>query len=252
VGDLERSFAPDGCSSSAFARRDEARATTPETRSPPGDVVAVMARRHVHTGPVERLGPEMQDRELLDYPGGRARRRHHQQGKWPGPHSPGACREPRPGSDPRQTGSWRQGDPFGPSTVVNAAICCASPAPRPDAERAAKALGYVDDRRRDRHDFVGPRESSSAAWSACSRSTVGTLPLSLTASGGALVMGWCSGLAAGRYADVRPHPRARALVCSTRGPDGVHRRGRPVCRPSFVAGLKQTGPSLLVVGFLAR
>jgi putative transport protein len=80
--------------------------------------------------------------------------------------------------------------------------------------------------------------------------TIGHLPLSLTASGGALIMG----LVFGWLRSVRPTfgriPEPALWVFDTVGLAvfiGIVGLG---AGPSFVSGLRTTGPSLLVVGFL--
>ena len=80
--------------------------------------------------------------------------------------------------------------------------------------------------------------------------SVGGLPLSLTASGGALVMG----LVFGWLRSVRPTfgriPEPALWVFDTVGLAVFIGVVGLAAGPSFVAGLKQTGPSLLLVGFV--
>jgi putative transport protein len=79
---------------------------------------------------------------------------------------------------------------------------------------------------------------------------VGGLPLSLTASGGALVMG----LVFGWLRSVRPTfgriPEPALWVFDTVGLAVFIGVVGLTAGPSFVAGLRTTGPSLLVVGFI--
>jgi putative transport protein len=120
----------------------------------------------------------------------------------------------------------------------------------PDVERAAAALGYAD-RPSSETDmvFVGLGIVLGGLVGLLSV-TVGTLPLSLTASGGALVMG----LVFGWLRSVRPTfgsiPEPALWVFDTVGLTVFIGVVGLSAGPSFVAGLKQTGPSLLVVGFL--
>jgi putative transport protein len=79
---------------------------------------------------------------------------------------------------------------------------------------------------------------------------VGDLPLSLTASGGALIMG----LVFGWLRSVRPTfgriPEPALWVFDTLGLAVFIGVVGLSAGPSFVSGLRTTGPSLLVVGFL--
>jgi putative transport protein len=76
------------------------------------------------------------------------------------------------------------------------------------------------------------------------------VPLSLTASGGALVMG----LVFGWLRSVRPTfgriPAAALWVFDSIGLAGFIGIVGLTAGPSFVSGLRETGPSLLLVGFL--
>jgi putative transport protein len=82
--------------------------------------------------------------------------------------------------------------------------------------------------------------------------TVGSVPLSLTASGGALVMG----LVFGWLRSVRPTfgriPEPALWVFDTIGLAVFIGVVGLSAGPSFVTGLQQMGPSLLLVGFSRR
>jgi putative transport protein len=117
-------------------------------------------------------------------------------------------------------------------------------------ERAGAALGYIE-RPSSATDvvFVGLGIVLGGLFGLLSIN-LGGLPLSLTASGGALIMG----LVFGWLRSVRPTfgriPEAALWVFDTVGLAvfiGVVGIG---AGPGFVDGLRRTGPSLLVVGFL--
>lgn len=119
-----------------------------------------------------------------------------------------------------------------------------------DVERAGKALGYVE-RPSSETDvvFVGLGILLGGFVGLLSV-TVGGLPLSLTASGGALVMG----LVFGWLRSVRPTfgriPEPALWVFDTIGLAVFIGVVGLNAGPTFVAGLKETGPSLLLVGFV--
>jgi putative transport protein len=121
---------------------------------------------------------------------------------------------------------------------------------KPNVARAAEELGYAD-RPTVTTDmiFVGLGIFIGGLVGLLSV-TVGGLPLTLTASGGALIMG----LVFGWLRSVRPTfgriPEAALWVFDTIGLAvfiGVVGLG---AGPSFVAGLRSTGVSLLLVGFV--
>lgn len=119
-----------------------------------------------------------------------------------------------------------------------------------DVDRAGKALGYVE-RPSSETDvvFVGLGILLGGFVGLLSV-TVGGLPLSLTASGGALIMG----LVFGWLRSVRPTfgriPEPALWVFDTIGLAVFIGVVGLNAGPTFVAGLKETGPSLLLVGFV--
>src|SRR5213596_474687 len=121
---------------------------------------------------------------------------------------------------------------------------------KPDVERAAKALGYAD-RPTVTTDmiFVGLGIFLGGLVGLLSV-TIGGLPITLTASGGALIMG----LVFGWLRALRPTfgriPEPAMWVFDTVGLTvfiGVVGLG---AGPSFVSGLQKSGPSLIFVGLL--
>ena len=121
---------------------------------------------------------------------------------------------------------------------------------RPDVERAAKELGYAD-RPTAMTDmiFVGAGIFLGGLVGLLSV-TIGGLPITLTASGGALIMG----LVFGWLRAVRPTfgriPEAAMWVFDTVGLTvfiGVVGLG---AGPSFVSGLQKSGVSLILVGLV--
>jgi putative transport protein len=140
--------------------------------------------------------------------------------------------------------------PFAGSTVMNRGDLLRISGAVPDVERAGRALGYVE-RPSEATDvvFVGLGIVIGGLIGALSV-TVGGMPLSLTASGGALVLG----LVFGWLRSVRPTfgriPEPALWVFDTIGLAVFIGVVGLSAGPGFVAGLKQTGPSLLVVGFV--
>jgi putative transport protein len=249
VSEIERSFAPERVFLPRIRRGAELLEGRPETVLERGDVVAVAAQRHVLLGQGWPFGAEVEDRALLDFPMAAldvvVTRRE--------------VADRRLAEIAEQYGRGvvllklvRAGEeiPFTPGTLVNRGDLLRLAGSAIDVERAGKALGYVE-RPSSATDvvFVGLGILLGGLVGALTLK-VGDLPLSLTASGGALIMG----LVFGWLRSVRPTfgriPEPALWVFDTVGLAvfiGVVGLG---AGPTFVAGLRSTGPSLLVVGFL--
>jgi putative transport protein len=248
VAELERSFAPERVFVQRVRRGREILEAAPETVVRAGDFVVVAARRHVLLGGGLPLGKEVEDRELLDFPLAtldvvltRKDAADRTLDEIAEAHGRGVVLNEL----------VRGGEqiPFGPGTLLNRGDLLRISGAQVDVERAGKALGYVE-RPSSETDvvFLGLGILVGGLVGALSV-MVGDLPLSLTASGGALIMG----LVFGWLRSVRPTfgriPEAALWVFDTIGLAvfiGVVGLG---AGPSFVAGLRSTGPSLLVVGF---
>jgi putative transport protein len=121
---------------------------------------------------------------------------------------------------------------------------------KPEVERAAKEIGYPD-RHTEATDmiFVGTGIVLGGLVGLLSVTVVG-IPLTLTASGGALVMGlvfgWLRSVAPffGRIPEPAIWIFDTVGLCIFIGVVGL------TAGPSFVTGLQKTGISLVVIGFL--
>jgi putative transport protein len=248
VADLEKSFAPERVFVERIRRGAEILEVSPDMVFRRGDAVAIAARRRVLTGGIP-VGVEIEDRALLDFPlvaldivltnrslvdlsltelAGR--------------HGRGVAL--------LQLVRGGEEIPFVPSTVVNRGDILRLSGATRDVERVGAALGYIE---RPSHEtdvvFVGLGIVIGGFVGLLSV-TLGGLPLSLTASGGALIMG----LVFGWLRSVRPTfgriPEPALWVFDTIGLAVFIGVVGLSAGPSFVAGLKQTGPSLLFVGFI--
>jgi putative transport protein len=249
VADFERSFAPDRVFLGRIRRGEEILDGTPETVVRRGDVAVVAARRHVLLVPGARFGEEVEDRELLDFPLAaldvvvtRKELADRTLAEVAEEHGRGVVllKLVRGGEE----------IPFTPRTVLNRGDLLRIAGPQADVERAGKAVGYVE-RPSSETDmvFVGLGILLGGLLGSLTL-RIGDLPLSLTASGGALIMG----LVFGWLRSVRPTfgriPEPALWVFDTVGLAvfiGVVGLG---AGPTFVAGLRSTGPSLLLVGFI--
>lgn len=249
VQHFEASFAPARVFVERVRRGDTLIAATPETILHEGDVVAVAARRPVMLGPGRTIGDEVEDRELLDFPIVVAdvvvtNRAVADQTL--------VVLAERYGRGVVLMTLIRGGEeiPFTPETTVNRGDLLRLAGAPPDVERVGKVLGYIE-RPSSETDvvFVGLGILLGGLVGILSI-TVGTVPLSLTASGGALVMG----LVFGWLRSVRPTfgriPEPALWVFDTIGLAVFIGVVGLSAGPSFVSGLRTTGLSLLLVGFV--
>jgi putative transport protein len=248
VQDLEQSFAP----IRAFVlrtRRTTVEKPTPETILAAGDIVAVAAPRPAFFAGSPRLGEEVEDQELLDLP--------------LDVRDIVLTRRPLVGQTLAEIAAQHgrgvvlvklvrggQEIPFSPGTVLDRGDLLRVTGVREEVERAGRALGYIE-RQTNETDviFVGLGIVIGGLLGVLSV-TVGGVPLSLTASGGALVMG----LVFGWLRSVRPTfgriPEPALWVFDTIGLTvfigivGIN------AGPGFITGLRATGPSLLAVALV--
>jgi putative transport protein len=249
VADVEGSFAPARVFLQRVRREGGIIDASPETVFRPGDVVSVGARRHVILAEGHPFGEEAEDRELLDVPMAAldvvvTREEFAERSL--------AEIAEEEGRGVVLLKLVRGGEeiPFALGTVVNRGDLLRLAGSEQDVERAGKALGYVE-RPSSETDvvFVGLGILLGGLFGALTL-RVGDLPLSLTASGGALVMG----LVFGWLRSVRPTfgriPEPALWVFDTIGLAVFIGCVGLAAGPSFVAGLRTTGPGLVVVSLL--
>ena len=248
VEELEKRFAPERVFVERIHRGGQLFDAEPGTLLRAGDTVAIAARRRVLAGGIP-VGVEVEDRAMLDFPAAvldvvvtRKAVAERTLAEIAQKHGRGVA----------LSKLVRGGEeiPFVPSTLVNRGDLLTLAGAARDVERAGQALGYVE-RPSSATDvvFVGLGVVVGGLIGAASVEVAG-LPLSLTASGGALIMG----LVFGWLRSVRPTfgriPEAALWVFDTIGLAafiGVVGLG---AGPSFLEGLKTTGPSLLLVGLV--
>ena len=249
VADVERSFAPDRVFVQRLRRGEVVLDASPDTMLRAGDIAVVAARRHVLLATGSPFGAEVEDRTLLDFPMAALDVVVTKKAVADQPLAAIAAEHGRGVALMRLI---RGGEeiPFVPGTIVNRGDLLQLSGAANDVERAGQALGYVE-RSSSETDmvFVGLGILLGGLVGALTI-RVGDLPLSLTASGGALIMG----LVFGWLRSVRPTfgriPEPALWVFDTVGLAvfiGVVGLG---AGPSFVAGLRSTGPSLLLVGLV--
>jgi putative transport protein len=249
VAEFERSLAPDR----VFVERVRQGGVVVEpeagTRLVAGDTVVIGARRHMMLTLAFTIGPEIDDRELLDFPLAamdvvltNKALADHTLAEVGALHGRGVV----------MSKLVRGGEeiPFEADTELNRGDLLRLSGAKADVERAGRALGYIE-RPSSETDvvFVGLGIFLGGLFGLLTV-TIGSVPLSLTASGGALVMG----LVFGWLRSIRPTfgriPEPALWVFDTIGLAVFIGVVGLSAGPSFVTGLRQMGWSLLVVGFV--
>ena len=225
--------------------------STPATVIRQDDVVAILARQETHVKGGRKVGPEVDDKALLDIPietvdvvvtqRSLAGKTLKDLGKL----------ESMRGAFLRRFTRAGQEMPITAGSVVDRGDVLQLIGSKPDVERVAKELGYAD-RPTTSTDmvFVGTGIVLGGFVGLLSV-TIGNIPLTLTASGGALIMGLVFGWLRSVYPFFGRIPEAAIWIfdtvglCTFIGVVGLS------AGPSFVAGLQKTGMSLVLVGLVA-
>jgi putative transport protein len=249
VKDLEGSAGAERVFVERIRRGAELMEATPETVLRSGDVVAIAARRRVLLGGRLPLGQEVDDAGLLEFPMATldvvvTKREAAEQ--------PLSVLAQRHGRGVVLAKLIRGGEeiPFTPDTIINRGDLLRLGGAARDVERAGKALGYIE-RPSSESDvvFLGLGIVVGGLVGLLTLD-IGGLPLTLTTSGGALIMGLVFGWLRSVYPTFGRIPEPALWIFDTVGLAVFIGIVGLTAGPTFVDGLRQTGPSLLIVGFI--
>ena len=249
VAELEQSFAPDRVFVLKVRRGEELLDGEPTAVLCAGDALAVGARRRVVSGGVP-IGTEIEDRALLDFPVEtldvvltNSALVDRTLGEISEQHGRGVAlvRLVRGGEE----------IPFAASTTLHRGDLLRLTGTSQDVDRAGGALGYVE-RSSATTDvvFVGLGIVLGGLIGLLSVK-IGGLPISLTASGGALIMGLVFGWLRSVYPTFGRIPEPALWVFDTIGLAVFIGIVGLTAAPSFIDGLRRAGVSLAFVGFAA-
>jgi len=249
LDDFERAARPERVFVERIRRGAALLDARPETVLQPGDVVAIAARRRVLLSGHLPLREEVEDRALLDFPMATldavvTKRDVAEQ-------SLGVLAE-RHGRGVVLVKLIRGGEeiPFDAETIINRGDLLRLTGVQRDVERAGSAVGYIE-RPSSESDvvFLGLGIVVGGLFGLLTIE-VGGIPLSLTASGGALIMGLVFGWLRSVYPTFGRIPEPALWIFDTVGLAVFIGVVGLTAGPTFVSGLRETGPSLLVVGFI--
>jgi putative transport protein len=248
VAELEGSFAPDRVFVERIRRGAQLLDAEPTDRLSAGDIVALAARRRVMARGVP-VGTEMEDRELLEFPV--EVRDVVLTNKALVDHTLASLADEY-GRGVILLQLIRGGEeiPFGPATTLNRGDLLRLEGRAEDVRRTGRALGYIEPAASATDVvFVGLGIVLGGLLGSLAVQVAG-VPLSLTASGGALIAGLIFGWLRSVYPTFGRIPEPALWVFDTVGLAVFIGVVGLAAGPTFVAGLRQTGPSLLLVGFV--
>jgi putative transport protein len=215
-----------------------------------GDVIAVLTRSELHTARGEQIGPEVDDKELLSFPievldvvitkksfVGKSIVEL-------------AAFEFARGVFLKKLTRTGEPMPFSPATQVERGDVMTLVGAARDVDRAAKELGYAD-RQTVMTDmiFVG-LGIVLGGFMGLLTVTVAGLPLTLTASGGALIMGLVFGWLRAVNPTFGRIPGSAMWIFDTVGLTVFMACVGLAAGPSFFSGLQKSGVSLVFVGLI--
>ncbi len=212
----------------------------PDTALLAGDHIALVGRREVLLGGAAALGPEVDDRELLDFPTMTldvvlTNR------KVAGETLAALARQHGRGIVLRKLVRGGQEIPFQPSTVLQRGDLLQIVGHQRDAERAARAIGYPAERSPATDMmFVGLGIVLGGLVGLLSVEVAG-ISVTLTASGGALVMGLVFGWLRSTSPTFGAIPEAALWVFDTVGLTTFIGVVGLSAGPGFVSGIRATG-----------
>lgn len=254
VADIEKQFA----SSRVFIERVRSNGhifePEPTTVINEGNVLAVAARRDVLLDIEKEFGPEVDDRQLLDFPAEvvdvvvtNKRLEGHSLKEIA--ESEAGRRQSR-GVFLRKLVRGGVEMPFNPGTLVDRGDVLTIAGAEKDVERAAAAIGYVD-RRTDKTDmtFMGLGIVLGALVGAITIH-LGGVPLSLSTSGGALIAGLVCGWLRSVHRTFGLIPEPALWVFNNVGLNTFIAVVGIGAGPAFVSGLKSNGLTLLMAGIV--
>jgi putative transport protein len=223
---------------------------TPETVICKGDVIAILARSELLTGRGEEIGDEIDDKELLDFPIDMLDVVITNKSLVGKTIAHLAAMDFARGVFLKKLTRVGEPMPFSSATGVERGDVMTLVGARQDVERAAKNLGYAD-RKTVMTDmiFVGLGIVLGGLVGLLTV-TVAGLPLTLTASGGALIMGLVFGWLRAVHPTFGRIPGSAMWIFDTVGLTVFMACVGLAAGPSFFSGLQKSGISLVFVGLI--
>jgi putative transport protein len=250
VADLEARPQASRVFISRLRREGKIMETEPATVIREGDIVAVLTRTELLVARGTEIGPEVDDKELLDFPISLLDVVITNKAFVDKTIGDLATMDFARGVFLKKLTRTGQQMPFLPETQLERGDLLTLIGAERDVERAAKNLGYAD-RRTVMTDmiFVGAGIFLGGLVGLLTIE-IGGLPLTLTASGGALIMGLVFGWLRAVHPTFGRIPEPAMWVFDTVGLTVFMACVGLAAGPSFFSGLQKSGLSLVVVGLV--
>lgn len=249
VGDLELSVPNFRLFIHRIRREDKIIETNSNTILNLGDIIAVTARYRVFFKKFHDIGPEVMDRELLDYPIA-YRDLIITNKKVAGKSLKDLGIKYGQGVKLHKLIRTGQEMPFTPETIVNRGDLLKISGLLPDVERTAISAGYIDKVTRETDMiFVGLGILLGGLVGLLAVTIFG-ISITLTTSGGALIMGLVFGWLRSKTPKFGRIPDPALWIFDTVGLSTFIGIVGLSAGPSFISGLEQTGLGLLLAGLI--
>jgi putative transport protein len=249
IGDVERSITDARIFIHRIRRSGKIIESNSATIINSGDVIAVMARYRVFLEKLNDFGPEVMDQELLDYPIA-YRDLIITNKKVAGKSLKELALKYGQGVKLHKLIRTGQEIPFTPETIINRGDLLKISGLLPDVERTAKSAGYIDKVTPETDMiFVGLGILLGGLVGLLAVTVFG-ISITLTTSGGALIMGLVFGWLRSKTPKFGRIPEPALWIFDTVGLSTFIGIVGLSAGPSFISGLEQTGLGLLFAGVI--
>jgi putative transport protein len=249
IGDIERSITDSRIFIHRLRRADKIIESNSATIINSGDVIAIMARYRVLFEKLNHFGPEVMDQELLDYPIA-YRDLIITNKKVAGKSLKELALKYGQGVKLHKLIRTGQEIPFTPETIINRGDLLKISGLLPDVERTAISAGYIDKVTPETDMiFVGLGILLGGLVGLLAVTVFG-ISITLTTSGGALIMGLIFGWLRSKTPKYGRIPEPALWIFDTLGLSTFIGIVGLSAGPSFISGLEQTGLGLLFAGVI--
>ncbi len=249
IGDIEKTVTDSRIFIHRLRRAGNIIETNSATIIQEGDIISVMARYRVLFEKLNDIGPEVMDQELLDYPVA-YRDLIITNKKVAGKSLKEISLKYGQGVKLHKLIRTGQEIPFTPETIVNRGDLLKVSGLFPDVERTALSAGYID---KVTHEtdmiFVGLGILLGGLVGLLAVTVFG-ISITLTTSGGALIMGLIFGWLRSKTPKFGRIPEPALWIFDNVGLSAFIGIVGLTAGPSFISGLEQTGLGLLLAGLI--
>lgn len=249
IGEIEKKISGFRIFIQRIRRSGQIIETNSDTVINAGDVIAVMARYRVFIDHLNDVGPEVADLELLDYPIA-YRDLIITNKKLDGQTLNELGIKYGQGVKLHKLIRTGQEMPFTTETVVNRGDLLKISGLLPDVERSAKSVGYIDKATPETDMIFVGLGILLGGLVGLIAVVIGGISITLTTSGGALVMGLIFGWLRSKTPKFGRIPEPALWVFDNVGLSAFIGIVGLTAGPSFISGIEQTGLGLLLAGLI--